>query len=152
MNTLPKKPAPRAPELSRTRRLAVYIIGGGVWLTGAAWLVAHYLLAQNGPFGPSPHPLEFWSRASHGAFAFAFLWLIGVLWNVHIPAGWRSLRRRWSGSLTLAVAAWLVASGYLLYYLGSDELISSVSLLHWSVGLASLALFFFHRLARDPAG
>ena len=45
-----------------------------------------------------------------------------------------------------------MASGYLLYYLGSDELISSVSVLHWSIGLASVALFFFHRLARDPAG
>src|SRR5258705_2446598 len=132
MDRPPQKPAPRAPELSRSRRLAVYIIGGGVWLTGAAWLLAHYLLAQNGPFGPNPHPLEFWSRASHGAFAFAFLWLIGVLWNVHIPAGWRSLRRRWSVGLTFGVAGCLVASGYLLYYLGSDAVISSVRVLHSS--------------------
>lgn len=127
----------------------VYIIGGGVWLTGAVWLVAHYFLIVDGPFGPSPHPLEFWSRASHGAFSFASLWLLGLLWTVHIPAGWRSLRRRWTGSLTLGVSAWLVVSGYLLYYLGSDELISTITLLHWTVGLVSLVIFVLHRWARE---
>jgi len=152
MNKMPTLRAPRAPELSRERRLAVYVVGGGIWLTGAAWLVAHYLLARSGPFGPNPHPLEFWSRATHGAFGFAFLWLIGVLWNVHIPAGWRSFKRRWSGSLMFGVAGWLVVSGYLLYYLGNDQVISAVSVLHWSVGLASAGIFLFHRLARDAAG
>src|SRR6185436_10928312 len=113
MKKLPTKPVPRAPELSRERKIAVYVIGIGTWLTGAVWLLAHYVLAENGPFGPAPHPLEFWSRVAHGAFAFAFLRLLGLLWNVHIPAGWRSSRKRWSGSLTFGIAGWLVVSGYL---------------------------------------
>ena len=149
MNKLKTKPVPRAPELSRDRRRAVYLIAGGVWLTGAVWVVAHYFLLEEGPFGPAPHPLEFWSRAAHGAFAFASLWLLGLLWTVHIPAGWRSLRRRWTGGLIFGVSAWLVITGYLLYYLGSDELISTVTFLHWSVGLVSLAIFALHRWARD---
>ena len=95
--------AARAPALSRSRQLTVYSISLGVWLTGAVWLLAHYFMEQEGAFGPSPHPLEFWSIAAHGAFALATLWMLGLLWAIHIPAGWRSLRRRWTGSLMFGV-------------------------------------------------
>ena len=148
---------PRAPQLSCARRRTVYAVGAGVWLTGALWVLFHYFFFRNGPFGPSPHPLEFWSRAVHGAFGFASLWVFGMLWGVHIIEGWRSGRRRWSGSFSFALFAWLVVSGYLLYYLGDDRLISAVSLLHWSLGLASPLPFLLHRFAgavakKTPAG
>lgn len=145
------KPFPRAPELSRSRTLTVYSISLGLWGTGAVWLLLHYFFVQEGPFGPGPHPLEFWSIAAHGAFAFASLWLIGLLWSVHIPAGWRSLRRRWSGSLMFGLAAFLILSGYLLYYFGDADLRPVLSVLHWGMGLACPALFLVHRFARDPA-
>lgn len=145
------KPAPRAPELSRSRILTIYTISSGLWLTGAVWLIAHYVLVYDGEFGPIPHPLEFWSIAAHAAFAFASLWLFGVLWSVHIPAGWRSSRRRWSGSAMFGVLALLILSGYLLYYLGNAEMISIVAALHWAVGLACPALFLLHRFSREKA-
>ena len=144
----PAKPTPRAPELSRTRILAVYTISLGLWLTGAVWLIAHYVLVYEGEFGPLPHPLEFWSIAAHGAFAFASLWLFGLLWGVHIPAGWRSSRRRWSGSVMFGVVALLILSGYLLYYLGNAEVMPVVATLHWAIGLACPALFLLHRFSR----
>ena len=147
--TVPAKPLPRAPELSRSRALTVYVISLGLWLTGAVWVLSHYFLVQEGEFGPLPHPLEFWSIAAHGAFGFASLWLFGLLWSVHIPAGWRSVRRRWSGGVMFGVTAFLVVSGYLLYYLGSVEVISVVAALHWGVGLACPALFLLHRFGRD---
>ncbi len=99
----------------------------GLWLTGAVWLIAHYVLVYEGEFGPLPHPLEFWSVAAHGAFGFASLWLLGLLWSVHIPAGWRASRRRLSGSMMFGVVAFLILSGYLLYYLGNAEVISVVA-------------------------
>ena len=139
----------RAPELSPARARLVYGIGLGLWITGAVWLVAHYFMVQDGPYGPSPHPLEFWSIAAHGAFGFASLWLLGLLWSVHIPAGWRSLRRRWSGSIMFGLSALLVLSGYLLYYLGSEDMIPIVAVLHWGIGLACPALFLAHRFTRD---
>ena len=147
----PAKPIPRAPELPRSRILTVYTISLGLWLTGAVWLIAHYVLVYEGEFGPIPHPLEFWSVAAHAAFGFASLWLLGLLWSVHIPAGWRSSRRRWSGSVMFGVAAFLILSGYLLYYLGNAEVISVVATLHWAVGLACPALFLLHRFSRDKA-
>jgi hypothetical protein len=145
------KPMPRAPELSRSRILTVYTISLGLWLTGAVWLIAHYVLVYDGEFGPIPHPLEFWSITAHGAFAFASLWLFGVLWSVHVPAGWRSTRRRWSGSVMFGVVALLILSGYLLYYLGNADMISVVAALHWAVGLACPALLLLHRFSREKA-
>lgn len=147
----PARASPRAPELSRSRALTVYTISLGLWLTGAVWLLAHYFLLYEGEFGPLPHPLEFWSIAAHGAFGFASLWLLGLLWSVHIPAGWRSVRRRWSGAVMFGVTAFLVVSGYLLYYLGSAEVLSVVAVLHWAVGLGCPALFLLHRFSRDSA-
>jgi hypothetical protein len=142
---------PRPPQLSRARRQGLYAVGVGVWLSGALWLLFHYFLLRDGPFGPSPHPLEFWSRAAHGALGFASLWVFGMLWSAHLVEGWRSRRRRWSGSAAFALVAWLVVSGYLLYYLGNDGLISIISLLHWSVGLSLPVPFLLHRFAGTPA-
>ena len=147
----PAKVSARAPELSRSRIRIVYSISFGLWLSGAAWLLAHYFMVQEGEFGPLPHPLEFWSIAAHGAFGFASLWLFGLLWSVHIPAGWRSFRRRWSGGVMFGVSAFLVVSGYLLYYLGNAEVISVVAAIHWVVGLACPALFLLHRFSRENA-
>ena len=140
----------RPPQLSRRRRMIVYGIAGGVWLSGSLWIVFHYFLMSEGDFGPAPHPLEFWWLALHGAFAFASLWLWGLLWAIHIPIGWRMSRRRWSGGIMFGVAAWLVLSGYALYYAGNEELMSISAILHWSIGLAAPVLFFLHHFAREP--
>ena len=150
MNTFQKGAPPRPPLLSRERRLAVYGVAAGVWLTGVLWVIAHYFLAAEGEFGPVISPVEFWALASHGGFAFASLWVFGFLWGVHIVAGWRSHRRRWSGGAMFGLIIWLTISGLLLYYLGSDELIAPTMLLHWTTGLAAPLLFLLHRFAREP--
>jgi hypothetical protein len=138
----------RPPKLSRGNRVLFYAITTGLWLSGAAWLEAHFFLMRSSPFGPSPHPLEFWSRAAHGAFGFASLWLLGILSAAHIAAGWRNQQRRWTGTVMLAVIACLLVSGYLLYYLRDDRLIAATALLHWSGGLAAPLAFLLHRFAQ----
>ena len=147
------RPNLAVPLLPIRRRMIVYGIGGGVWLTGALWVVFHYFLMRPGQFGPAPHPLEWWWLASHGGFAFASLWLFGLLWGVHIPIGWRASRRRWSGGAMFALALFFIVSGYALYYVaGSDESMSIIAVLHWSIGLISPALFFLHHFARENRG
>jgi hypothetical protein len=141
----------RPPRLARSRKITLYIIAAGTWATGALWLLFHYALMRETPFGPAPHPLEFWSRATHGAFAFAALWLFGMLWGTHVLEGWRTFRRRWTGSVMFGLFAWLVLSGYLLYYLGNEELLATTAILHWSIGLACPVPFLFHRFAGGKA-
>ena len=135
-------------RLRRGRRWLTYGIGLGVWATGALWLVFHYFLRTRGVFGPAENPLTHWWLAAHGLFAFATLWLFGLLWGHHIVGAWKTGRHRVSGSLLFAVLAVLIASGYLLYYAGGDDTRSIVSILHWTVGLALPVPFLVHRLMK----
>lgn len=145
------QPSPRPARLTRPRRLGVYLIGGGLWLSGVLWLVFHYFVGGGDAFALTRHPLESWWLRLHGAFGFASLWVLGLLWGVHIVAGWSSGQRRWSGSLALLVLACLIVSGYLLYYLGDDRLRTGTSVLHWGLGLGTPIAFLMHRLARNRA-
>jgi hypothetical protein len=138
----------RPARLTRQRRLGVYLVGGGLWLTGALWLGFHYVVRGGDGIALRRHPLEPWWLTLHGGFAYASLWVLGLLWGIHIVAGWSSGQRRWSGSLTLAALACLIVSGYLLYYLGDETLRAGTSVLHWALGLASPIVFLVHRLAR----
>jgi len=138
-------------RLTRLRRIAVYLIGAGLWLTGALWLLSHYVVGGGDGFAMSRNPLEPWWLILHGGFGFASLWLLGLLWGVHIGAGWSSGQRRWSGGVTLGALVCLIGTGYLLYYLGDDRLRADASVLHWALGLALPVAFLIHRLARSRA-
>jgi hypothetical protein len=60
--------------------------------------------------------------------------------------GWTSRQRRQSGAAAVAALVWLVLSGYLMYYLGGEQPRLVAATLHWTVGLASPALFVYHGL------
>jgi hypothetical protein len=141
-------PASAASRLPRSRRVAIYMIGVGVWVTGVLWLLFHYFVVHRGPFGPTVSPLEAWWLTLHGAFAFGAIWIVGVLWGVHIPVGWSGRRRHLSGGLLVGILAWLIISGYLLYYLGDEQLRAATSFTHWLIGLIVPIGFLVHRLKR----
>jgi hypothetical protein len=134
-------------RLTKRRRWALYGVGGGLWASGALWLVLHYFMMQETEFGPSPHPWEHWFLSLHGLFAFASLWMFGLLWSAHIVGGWKSARRRISGSVLFAGLAGLVLTGYLLYYPPSEESLPIVAIIHWGVGLAAVLPFLGHRFS-----
>ncbi len=133
--------------MTRRRKTIVYSILGSTWATGAAWLIAHYLMARHGEFGIEPHPLEFCMLASHGACAFAVLWLSGWIWTTHIVPWWRGgQRRRSSGVVLISFAVVLIVSGYLLYYASADALREWVGVVHWAVGLIAAVPVLVHAL------
>lgn len=140
----------RSARLTRARRLGLYAVGLGVWLSGGLWLLFHHFVRRTGPLGPGPHPLEWWWLTLHGAFGFTAIWTFGWLWSAHISRGWASGRRRASGGLLVGLLSGLTLSAYLLYYVGDEQLREPISLLHWSVGLLSPIAFAAHRI-RDHA-
>ena len=50
-----------------------------------------------------------------------------------------------------AIFAWLVVSGYLLYYLGGEQSLMVITVLHWTVGLLCPLPFLLHRFAVSAA-
>ena len=135
-------------RLGHRRRLGLYVVGLGLWASGGLWLVFHYWMVQQGEFGPQTNPLEPWWLKLHGAFAFAAIWMSGLLWGVHVTAAWPFGRRRWSGAAMTGVLLLLMVSGYLLYYVGNETARSYVSIVHWTVGLACPLFFVWHRFKR----
>ena len=136
-------------RLARRRRYTLYFISIGVFLTGVLWLIYHYFMRTQGPFGFQNNPLEAWWLELHGAFSFAALWIFGVLWSVHIVRGWNMRWRRWSGGAVVGAVLLLTITGYMLYYLESREWRDWTSIAHWVIGLAGLALFFIHWLSKS---
>jgi len=139
--------------LGARHRRWLYAALAFAWATGALWVFAHFALGT-GAEGER-HPLEAWALKLHGAAAFGFLVALGSMFAQHIPRAWYLRRNVASGICTLSVAAFLVATGYALYYFALDEAHAVVSTLHWSVGLAAIALFWLHvalgRRARPKA-
>ncbi len=133
-------------RLGPKRRLVIYLICTGLWLSGVLWLLFHYFVRTPTDFGPSPHPLESWWLALHGAFGFAAMWMLGLLSGSHVVNGWVSRRRRWSGSILLGASATMALTGYLLYYSGDEALRAISSYAHWGLGLIAPILFLSHRL------
>jgi hypothetical protein len=131
--------------------MGVSVVALGIWASGAGWLVAHYFMRVHTDFGFETNPAEPWLLAIHGAFAFASLFALGLLWGVHVVNGWTARRRRMSGGILLGTVAFLAVTGYLLYYAGDDGLRSVTAIAHWAVGLGAIGLFLGHRFRRRRA-
>lgn len=145
-------------RLTLGREVLVHTVLGVLWATGVGWLVFHYFLRQTGEFGELPHPLEAWWLRLHGAAGFATLWLLGLLWVVHLVPGWKA-RRRPSGIVLACALGVLVVSGWCLYYVGDDHQRATIALVHWILGAALPVLLLPHvlrgrarRAPRTPGG
>ena len=126
----------------RLRRV-FYAVFAILFATGVAWWVAHRWSFSDedarsfSSVGPSLLKL-------HGAAASAAVFLLGVLYPLHILRGWRARRNRlWGGALVLTCAV-LIASGYLLYYAGGEAIREVASSIHVWVGLAFPVLLVAH--------
>jgi len=141
----PTHPTAARARLSPRRERLVYVVFGLLWASGVGWLAFHYFLRQSGEFGEMPNPLEPWWLRLHGAAAFAGLWLIGLLWAIHLVPAWKA-RRRSSGIVLGVATALLVLSGYLIYYVGDEGARDAIVLAHWLVGLALPLPLLLHAL------
>ncbi|MFN3751862.1 MAG: hypothetical protein ACK4SR_10875 [Thiobacillus sp.] len=143
-------------RLSPTHKRLVYAAFVLAWASGALWLAFHYFLGVEGDFGPEAHPLEKWWLRLHGLTAMFALVAIGSLATHHMRLAWNRRRNRATGLPLLALAAWLAATGYALYYFSSDANAAWLPLLHWVAGLAAPLALAAHigagrrRSARPP--
>jgi len=121
--------------------------GGLLWATGIAWLLLHNFGQVQGDFGPEANPAEPWMLRIHGAAMIAALLGCGSLLVVHVWRGWNYRSQRVLGLMLTTILGILIATGYLLYYLGDEEARSMASLVHWVIGLGVLPVFIWHYIA-----
>jgi hypothetical protein len=88
-----------------------------------------------------------WLGASHAAFAFVFMGLVGALSVLHIRSGWRRKRNIVSGLLVLTIFALLAVTALGVYYLGDERLAMWTGVAHLVLGLIAplpFAQHYFH--------
>jgi hypothetical protein len=134
-------------RLGELHKIFLYGATGLLWLSGLVWVLFHYFGVHQGEFGEVRSPLEPWSLKIHGAAAMAFLLVLGSLISGHIRRGWALKRNRLSGVIVTSTCGVLILSGWILYYLATENVRNAVSLIHWIVGLLLPLLIYLHILA-----
>ncbi len=124
-------------------RGALYGVFGILWVSGAAWLVAHLAFPEQTSFGPAPNPWEPAILRIHGWVAAAGVFLLGWITSRHIVDRWPIHRRRPSGLFLSALGTLLVLTGYALYYT-TDRLHGLASTTHEILGGAGIFLAVIH--------
>ena len=135
-------------RLPRVLRGTVYGAAALLWVSGAVWLVLHYVYPQSTAFGPLPNPWEAPLMRAHGLIAVSGVFLIGWMMSAHVTARWPSERNRRSGLVLAGSVLVLIVSGYALYYTtGSPH--DAAALAHEAIGvlfpLAALAHWWRNR-------
>lgn len=131
-------------RLSRRHKTWLSLALGGLWISGMLWLLFHYFFQVEGEFGQMPHMLEKWWLRLHGLATVLSLMVLGTLLPIHMKLAWRRNKNRRQGLLLGAVFAWLLATGYALWYFASESNQNWLPLLHWIVGMAIPLLLLAH--------
>lgn len=139
-----KQTPPEKIRLAPWHEYTMYVVFVSLSLSGFVWLICHYLLAEQGEYGPIPHAWEGPMMAIHGAAAMLTLFFVGSLLTAHMIKAWRMRRNRWSGGGMAALCLLLAVTGYGLYYFGDDRLREWTSWAHWLPSLAMPLLLGIH--------
>lgn len=134
-----------AMALPRWQRWSIYASVGALLATGLLWLVVAWPPGSDGDaLSATQRAVAGWALRSHGVVAYAMLVVAGSVLPVHLRLGWTRGRNRVSGGILAALLLVLATSGLWLYY-GTGSSRSTVSLLHWLVGLALPIWLGLHR-------
>ena len=134
--------------MSPALRRVIYAICSLLWLSGCAWLIAHYFFPAATDFGPAPNPLEPWLLRIHGWVAVGGVFLFGWITSEHISDRWRKPQNRLSGLSLAAFVSILTVSGYALYYT-TDHLHDVSAALHEVLGALVIVFALTHWRARE---
>jgi hypothetical protein len=124
-------------------RRAIYFVCTLLWLTGYAWLVAHFAFPTATEFGPALNPWEPVILRIHGWSAVGGVFLLGWITAGHISDRWRMSRNRVSGFSLAGFAVVLVLSGYALYYT-TDRFHDVAGTSHEVLGVVAIACALIH--------
>jgi hypothetical protein len=138
-----------ALRLSPRHQRWFYSVAAVLFVSGVIWLQLHWLDIRNPD--ALPHPAEPWLMKVHGAAAMLLLVILGTLIPLHIRRGWYAKVNRQSGLGIIALFAFLILSGYGLYYVGDEHAREYTAYVHDILGLAAPLIIAWHVLAGRAA-
>jgi hypothetical protein len=124
-------------------RSAIYSICTLLWLSGCAWLVAHFGFPARTDFGLAPNAWEPGLLRAHGWLAVGAVFSLGWISAEHISDRWRRSRNRLSGFSLAGFAAALTLSGYALYYT-TDRFHDAAAAVHELLGALVIVFALLH--------
>jgi hypothetical protein len=124
-------------------RAALYVIFGGLWVTGCLWLILHEFFARPGAFGPVRNPWEPGILRLHGWMAVGGMFLLGWVTARHVSERWPQTIKRPSGVAVASVSIVLALSGYALYYT-TDRLHDVAAVAHEILGACGILFALLH--------
>lgn len=137
-------------RLSKIHRHVLFWTIGTLLVTGTVWALLHYLPGAIGAGEDAARAAAVWVMKLHGAAAMLGLLMLGSLLPLHIKTGWQTRLNTKSGVGMLLSAFLLVATGWILYYAGSESVRKAGSLVHLLLGFVLPILLPVH-LARFAA-
>lgn len=139
-----RRPLATPIALSALHRRSLYVIAAGLVLSGAGWLVCHFVLAVDPEMDGLPHPMEpFWLKL-HGAAGMIGLLSIGTVIPAHAWRAWRARRNHGTGLVFGAALSVMAVTGWALYYVGSEAWRPAISAVHWAAGLSLVPALAWH--------
>ena len=121
--------------MPRQARAAIYLIIGGLWITGILWLVLDQFFAEVGPFGPTPNRLQPAVLLIHGVVAILGMYVLGWVSIRHVVRWWQGGLRRVSGASLSTCLVLLVVTGFALFFVSDDGSQRAAALSHDVFGL-----------------
>jgi hypothetical protein len=133
-------------RLGTSARRGLYLTLAAVIASGLWWLGARYAAVWSPTIVDDIERLAQESLALkvHGAAAFVTVFALGAMSVHHVRRAWVLRRNRWLGSALLVIFSLLVATGYALYYLVTDETREVISIAHWVIGLTVAPIVVWH--------
>ena len=152
-NPAPLRPTPRAlrPGIPPAPTTLPPVAAWGLALSGTLVAVAglvmtvfRYVVPEQDPFSAYPHAMWPWLLATHVLPTPVFIFFLGSIWWGHVVRNWHRVKRRTSGGFVVLSIAVIALTGYVLYFIGAERLLSAVRATHTVAGLAGVAFCGWH--------
>ncbi len=156
-----RRPAMNGRRMQRPNAVGIAASGTALALTGLALAFFRYVVPSIDAFSAYPHPAWKYVLMAHVLATPVFFFFVGSLWWTHVVRYWRSRERRLSGGTVIALFGVVAASGYLLYFVGSEAGLNISRAIHTVAGIFGIVVSAGHaivgwrvavRRGRGPGG
>ena len=120
------------------------IILSASWISGLSFFIFNNFITTTGEFGIEKHPAQYPILKAHGACAFIIMVTYGYYLGAHVRKNWKVSPKPISGLTLFSIPILLIISGWILYYIASDNLRQNIGYAHFSLGLILPIILVIH--------